>query len=1309
MRPGKAARVGLAAFALGFSVAGPQSGTAAAEESADDSAVGSSVSASTPAAGEARPGRPDGPIRVQRPGDVGPGTRMAPRAAAAVAEPGRPADASPVGPPLVSDRSPGGRRVPSIPAHQGLSRPGVLAPQAVRPAPAEVRSPSRVSAAVIVLPSAAKPAQVRVTVPAAVSVGCETCRRVPGAGARPVLQGWEAASTAVKRLVDSVGRFLLAFPANPVTDFLAGALWLVRRTLLPLDVGEGLFGSAACVQTKDCSGQDLTEADLSRLVLADVDFTNAILTRADLSNSNLATGRMAGAILDGARLEGTRLTQADLTAAILTGANLKDAKLDGADLTDADLRVRNLPTGSVAGIGTAKSLRGVNLAGQDLTGVDLSGKDLTGAALTGVDLKDAKLDGADLTDADLRVRNLPTGPVAGIGAAKSLRGANLAGQNLTGVDLSGKDLTGADLTGAVLTDVVLRNAILADAIFNDADLVGAELDGVSDADLVSARWDGADLSKQDFHDRDLSGINWARVNLTDAILTGVDFAGATLTAVDLTRADLRWATFAGVSDADLVSATWTGADLSGQASFAGRNLAGIDWTDTTLRDLDLSRTALSGAVFTGVSDSDLRSVTWVGADLSKTNFANRSLTGIVWRDTTLADAILTNSDLSESNLARTILTGADLSGARLSGSTLVQTDFTDAILTGIPDSDLVSASWFETILAGQDFAGRNLAGIRWWGVNLTKADLRGTVLDGADLKDANLTQANLSNAQNLRTVLNFGTATLVNTKLSLADLREVDLTNAKLSGADLFGANLDGATLAGADLSGADLRNARIVRSDGPGVGVSDADLRSAELRGAKLNGQDLSGRDLHGVDLSAADLTGAKLIGTVLTSANLGNSNLTEADLTRAVLAYTSTTGVVWKDTTCPNGSKSSTGCSAPPGLIASDKLRVVKSQELASGDEPVMMTVVLQTTLGRSGSSDIRAFPEVPNELGSQKEPGDSMEIPDDTGDLWVDRVSPLTADMISTAIEKGVPLPVPVVVAVTLMFEGDFSVDDFSTRAALVDALAPRLTTLGKELESVEVNLTASVTGLELTNGGSGYTTPPTVTIKGGRDLDQLFGGEAATAVATVSEGKVVGLTITNPGKGYTSTPTVEFSGGNGSGATATATGKYVAQEFLAAMERVTSAATPTGWDYAELAFDRISDWATSFLDPDDPVGLSVTILIPVDSTITVLVDLAKKQGATIPLDDQYLGLRTETFGKTVTVPLPWGGDLELGLFTEYQIRYGLLAPPGSLSKNSEKDRTQWAPQAWETTYKGAWLDATSEYVVKTQAWPQIEWHP
>jgi len=70
---------------------------------------------------------------------------------------------------------------------------------------------------------------------------------------------------------------------------------------------------------------------------------------------------------------------------------------------------------------------------------------------------------------------------------------------------------------------------------------------------------------------------------------------------------------------------------------------------------------------------------------------------------------------------------------------------------------------------------------------------------------------------------------------------------------------------------------------------------------------------------------------------------------------------------------------------------------------------------------------------------------------------------------------------------------------------------------------------VSEIQVTNGGSGYTTAPTVTITGD--------GTGATATATIVNGKVESITITNRGIDY-SRAIVTISGGNGHGAAALA---------------------------------------------------------------------------------------------------------------------------------------------------------------------------
>ena len=83
------------------------------------------------------------------------------------------------------------------------------------------------------------------------------------------------------------------------------------------------------------------------------------------------------------------------------------------------------------------------------------------------------------------------------------------------------------------------------------------------------------------------------------------------------------------------------------------------------------------------------------------------------------------------------------------------------------------------------------------------------------------------------------------------------------------------------------------------------------------------------------------------------------------------------------------------------------------------------------------------------------------------------------------------------------------------------------LGQPL-STNVQATASlllqpttINNIQIVNGGSGYSSAPTVTISGG-------GGSNATAVAQMDNGNISRIVMTNHGSGYTSVPTVTVTG-------------------------------------------------------------------------------------------------------------------------------------------------------------------------------------
>ena len=76
----------------------------------------------------------------------------------------------------------------------------------------------------------------------------------------------------------------------------------------------------------------------------------------------------------------------------------------------------------------------------------------------------------------------------------------------------------------------------------------------------------------------------------------------------------------------------------------------------------------------------------------------------------------------------------------------------------------------------------------------------------------------------------------------------------------------------------------------------------------------------------------------------------------------------------------------------------------------------------------------------------------------------------------------------------------------------------------------NYSLSISDIEITSGGSGYTSAPDVIVTG----DCIT---PAVLTATVnSAGVLVSIAIDNPGVGYTTTPVISFAGGNGTGATA-----------------------------------------------------------------------------------------------------------------------------------------------------------------------------
>jgi hypothetical protein len=85
------------------------------------------------------------------------------------------------------------------------------------------------------------------------------------------------------------------------------------------------------------------------------------------------------------------------------------------------------------------------------------------------------------------------------------------------------------------------------------------------------------------------------------------------------------------------------------------------------------------------------------------------------------------------------------------------------------------------------------------------------------------------------------------------------------------------------------------------------------------------------------------------------------------------------------------------------------------------------------------------------------------------------------------------------------------------------------------SLSAAATGALGGIYVLNGGSGYTSAPTVAISAPTGITGVTSVQA-TATAVVTGGQVVGFNVTSHGAGYTSAPTVTLSGGGGIGAVA-----------------------------------------------------------------------------------------------------------------------------------------------------------------------------
>jgi uncharacterized protein YjbI with pentapeptide repeats len=304
---------------------------------------------------------------------------------------------------------------------------------------------------------------------------------------------------------------------------------------------------------------------------------------------------------------------------------------------------------------------------------------------------------------------------------------------------------------------------------------------------------GVDLSGLDLHEADFEGAM-----MESASLAGTDLRGARLAGAVLARADLSGAKLGGTTlrEANLGLAKLCGADAAG-ADLSWAVLYQADLSGTVFRDAQLS--------FADLSEAKLGDNDFSGATAQLLTLVRANLSGVK----------LASADLCRSTFLECTLDGVDLTGARLVQATFVSCKGERVVLR---EADLTNARFVQSCgFDGVDLGAANLATANLRGTSLVGADLRDARANAADFSECTLREAKLDGLEAKEA--RFVRADLTRASLRVADLMSALMANARVPGADFFRANLfraDLAKMTGDDhtsFAEANVAEARVVRA----------------------------------------------------------------------------------------------------------------------------------------------------------------------------------------------------------------------------------------------------------------------------------------------------------------------------------------------------------------------------------------------------------------------------------------------------------------------------------------------------------------
>ena len=237
--------------------------------------------------------------------------------------------------------------------------------------------------------------------------------------------------------------------------------------------------------TIDILDKEITQIDLSRIILKDSNLTCAIFYRTNITlKVDLFEADFSNCNLQGASLFRSKLTGANFSNSNLQGVNLSQSKIDQCNFNNSCLSGANLTYSSCRGSDFIKAiLQNVRFDSSDFTASDftetnfsrstlpLSGT-FTAANFTRANLRSTSLSG-QFTQTNFSEANLQSAKIGSTFIASNLSGANLRSASLSG------DFSQANFSKSNLSKSILKSFTAQGIDFSDADLQVSEVSNVT--------------------------------------------------------------------------------------------------------------------------------------------------------------------------------------------------------------------------------------------------------------------------------------------------------------------------------------------------------------------------------------------------------------------------------------------------------------------------------------------------------------------------------------------------------------------------------------------------------------------------------------------------------------------------------------------------------------------------------------------------------------------------------------------------------------------------------------------------------------